>query len=84
MEFYVIPVTMNTNANRLHIFQRVIPLIYFTLDTLLTTATIYQNQWYTLIKLAREQSHSDILDEFSASSSLCTWVGLPLHNTGIL
>ena len=29
---------------------------YFTitLDTLLTTATIYKKQWYTLIKLARE------------------------------
>ena len=59
---------------------------YFTitLDTLLTTATIYQKQWYTLIKLAREQSHSDILDEFSASSSLRAWVGLPLRNTGRL
>ena len=55
-----------------------------TLDTLLTTATIYQKQWYTLIKLAREQSHSDILDEFSASSSLHAWVGLPLRNTGRL
>ena len=56
---------------------------YFTitLDTsLLTTATIYQKQWYTLIKLAREQSHSDTLDEFLASSSLCAWVGLPLCN----
>ena len=59
---------------------------YFTitLDTLLTTATIYQKQWYTLIKFTREQSHSDILDEFSASSSLRAWVGLPLHNTGQL
>ena len=55
-----------------------------TLDTLLTTATIYQKQWYTLIKLAREQSNSGTLDEFSASSSLRAWVGLPLRNTGRL
>ena len=43
MEFYVIPVTMNTNANRLHIFQRVISLIYFTYNSTISCDVYGEN-----------------------------------------
>jgi hypothetical protein len=43
MEFYVIPVTMNTNANGFHILQGVISLIYFTYNSTISCDVYGEN-----------------------------------------
>ena len=43
MEFYVIPVTMDTNANRLHNFEQVIPLMYFTYNSTISCDVYSKN-----------------------------------------